>query len=171
MQHVTGILHTIAHSETVADVQVSSQLSQDQRKRVSDLFHHYSEFLSDRPGHTNVNKHQIYLTRTTTERAKAYPVPMKLVDAEVDKTSFNFSVCNYSKISDVKKGLYISRELLICDGKIIYIIYLIMWYMNKENSIKHGPVFPHETCVKRSRLTWKKKEKPKVHPRGKIMCT
>lgn len=76
---------SINTSETPHDVQISNDLTPEQRV---DLTNEFSYVFTDRPGQTNLIEHDIRTTTETPFRLKPYPLPFAMtvhVNEEIDK--------------------------------------------------------------------------------------
>ena len=61
--------------ESVADVQVASTLSEEQRDQMNELLERYSSVFTDQPGATSMIQHKIVLKSDQPVRIKAFPLP------------------------------------------------------------------------------------------------
>ena len=74
--------------ETIADVQINSQLSVKQQKELYKLLEEFKDIFSDVPGKTTLGEHKIELTTKEPIRVRPYPMPFakrQAVQEEVDK--------------------------------------------------------------------------------------
>jgi transposase InsO family protein len=71
-------LPVFKQTETVSDVHVCSDLSDEQRRQVTQLLTEYRNQLSDVPGRSTLGFHDIKLTDSKPIRSRPYPVPHAL---------------------------------------------------------------------------------------------
>ena len=64
-----------SQGETWRDVQISDELSEEQKNQVKDLLQEFSSIFSDKPGDTSLEEHKIELTTQEPIRVKQYPIP------------------------------------------------------------------------------------------------
>ena len=62
-------------TQSFTDVRISENLLPNQRGKVTELLKKYKDVLTDLPGKTNLEKHEIKLTSCDPIRTKGYPVP------------------------------------------------------------------------------------------------
>lgn len=77
----------IKPKETWKDVKVCDSLSDEQKKQVGELLRQFERTLTDVPGCTTVEKHEIKLTTDIPIRVKPYPIPFamrEVVQKEVE---------------------------------------------------------------------------------------
>ncbi|XP_072033312.1 uncharacterized protein [Amphiura filiformis] len=67
--------------ETIADVHINQDLTEEQSLEVKRLLGNYSSVLTDKPGFTHLGSHDIKLTDSTPVRTKPYPIPYALRDS------------------------------------------------------------------------------------------
>ncbi|XP_072037234.1 uncharacterized protein [Amphiura filiformis] len=67
--------------ETIADVHINQDLTEEQSLEVKRLLGNYSSVLTDKPGFTHLGSHDIKLTDSTPVRMKPYPIPYALRDS------------------------------------------------------------------------------------------
>ncbi|XP_072022506.1 uncharacterized protein [Amphiura filiformis] len=67
--------------ETIADVHINQDLTEEQSLEVKRLLGNYSSVLTDKPGFTHLGSHDIKLTDSTPLRTKPYPIPYALRDS------------------------------------------------------------------------------------------
>lgn len=70
--------------ETIADVNIDSNLTIEQQEMVREILHEFRDVLSEVPGQTNLVEHDIQLTTNEPLRSKPYPLPFALRE-EVSK--------------------------------------------------------------------------------------
>ena len=73
--------------ETVKDVKISQDLSEDQKSNVRTLLNEYQDIFTDVPNITPLEEHRIQLTTTEPIREKAYSLPHAMrgtLDKEID---------------------------------------------------------------------------------------
>ncbi|XP_060553668.1 uncharacterized protein LOC132714768 [Ruditapes philippinarum] len=66
---------SLVPTESFKDCKISHNLNPEQVNELNEILKEYSDVLSDKPGFTNLAKHDIKLTTDEPIRAKAYPVP------------------------------------------------------------------------------------------------
>jgi len=64
--------------ETVEDVKINPELSEDQQAEVRTLLEQYADIFTDVPSVTNATEHVIELTTVEPIKGKAYPLPHAL---------------------------------------------------------------------------------------------
>lgn len=64
--------------ETVRDVQVSQELSTEQKQQIDSLLFQFPDVFTDIPGTTELVEHEIAVTSDQPVRSKQYPVPFAL---------------------------------------------------------------------------------------------
>jgi hypothetical protein len=70
----------VVSGETLSDVLVNDQLSEDQLREVSELLREFSDVLTDSPGTTNLVEHGIEVTTSEPVRSRPYPIPHAMRD-------------------------------------------------------------------------------------------
>ena len=71
-------LPTVEPKESVKDVKINSELSQDHFSRVKRVIASYADVLTDLPGRTNLGQHEIQLLDDHPVRRRPYPIPHSL---------------------------------------------------------------------------------------------
>ena len=71
--------------ETVRDVKVSKELSEQQQTDVHDLLEEYQDIFTDVPSITPLEKHGIQLTTSEPIRGKAYPLPHAMREISTER--------------------------------------------------------------------------------------
>lgn len=81
-------LPPVVQRETYNDVNISENVTSDQRNGIQKLCESFANVLTDKPGVTNLVDHEIQLMRNEPVRIKQYPFPFhteKTIKEEVDK--------------------------------------------------------------------------------------
>ena len=68
----------LQQTQTIADVNVSKELTQGQRAQVMAVLNDFADVLTDVPGVTNAGQHDIQLTHQEPVRSRPYPLPHAL---------------------------------------------------------------------------------------------
>lgn len=73
------LIPTVGGKETLKDVDVCSELTEEEAKQLWELLKRYEHLFTDLPGLTSLLKHDIKLTSKTPIRKKSYPIPFQLL--------------------------------------------------------------------------------------------
>jgi transposase InsO family protein len=76
--------YNLQQKETVDDVVVNPDLSEDQRVEIREILKKYTDIFTDIPKVTHIMEHKVDLTSTEPVRCKAYPIPYKMQEV-IDK--------------------------------------------------------------------------------------
>ena len=77
----------LSAKESVSDIQVDSDLNDEQTKEVQNLLEEYPDVFTEIPGTTDIVEHEIVVTSEKPIRSKPYPVPFSLkkdISKEID---------------------------------------------------------------------------------------
>ena len=74
----------LTKGETRDDVDICSSLTSEQKKTVSDILVEFEHILTERPGKTHLETHNIKMTSTDVYQRKAYTLP-QAIKSEMDK--------------------------------------------------------------------------------------
>ena len=77
-QKIKVSLPNLTPEESIHDIKINPDLSDQQKKELLDLVSEFSDVITDIPGHTNLIEHDIKLTSNEPVRSKPYPVPFAL---------------------------------------------------------------------------------------------
>jgi hypothetical protein len=77
-------LYNTKQKETVDDIVINPDLSEEQKTQVKQLIAEFAEIFTDVPKITNLIEHRIRLTQQEPVRCKMYPLPYKLQET-IDK--------------------------------------------------------------------------------------
>ncbi|BFZ02581.1 hypothetical protein BsWGS_05620 [Bradybaena similaris] len=77
----TIIFPTLIQKETIKDIKISNHLSNQEKKKVTQVLDRYQSVFSDIPGKTTSIQHKIVLTSDTPVRSKPYPIPLHYREA------------------------------------------------------------------------------------------
>jgi hypothetical protein len=77
-------LYNIIQKETVEDVKINPDLTEDQKRQIRTILHEYFEIFTDVPKMTHLAEHKVNLTQQEPVRCKGYPIPYQL-EAVINK--------------------------------------------------------------------------------------